>query len=87
MSSSQKKFPRWKVQFISYKSADRSGTKIRWPKKKWDVPRDRWRALGFLIRMDIQEAKARAKQLNAQALMAKQEKRLWKMRLEELSTD
>ena len=81
---SKKKFPKWKVQFISYQKEDRDGTKIRWPKKEWDVPRERWRALGFITRMSASEARSRAKQLNALAIIKKQELRLRKLRLEEL---
>ena len=80
----KKKFPRWKVQFVSYKKEDREGTKVRWPKKEWDVPHDRWRALGFIARMSAVEARARARQLNALAIVKKQELQLRKLRLEEL---
>jgi hypothetical protein len=81
---SKKKFPKWKVQFVSYKKADMPVSCAQKPKKEWDVPRERWRALGFLARMSRDEAQARAKQLNSLELVQRQEKKLRILRLEEL---
>lgn len=80
------KFPRWKVQFISHKKADTAESKAQKAKKEWDVSSERWRTLGFLPRMSLSEAKARAKQLNALKLIKAQERRLRLLRLEELQT-
>jgi hypothetical protein len=60
----KKKSPQWKVQFISYKSSDTQNLKAKKPQKTWDVSKARWRILGFLSPMTIEEAKARARQLS-----------------------
>lgn len=82
--SGKKKFPKWKVQFVSYKKADAQNSNAAKPKKEWDVSKERWRALGFLTRMSVDEAKTRAKQLNSLEIIKRQEKRLRQMKLEEL---
>lgn len=82
----RKKHPNWKVQFISYKSEDIPHSKAKHPKKEWDIPKERWRSLGFLIRMSVEEARSRAKQLNSQAFIRKQEQRFRKLQLEECDT-
>ncbi|MDR3606239.1 MAG: hypothetical protein P4M08_02535 [Oligoflexia bacterium] len=79
----KKKHPKWKVQFVSYKKEDTRGSKAKLPKREWDVPRERWRALGFVTRMTYEEARARSKQLNSLELIKRQEKRLRLLRLEE----
>ena len=78
-----KKWPRWKVQFVSYKKSDTTGSRAEKPKKSWDIPKERWRSLGFHGRLTAADARARAKQLNNLRLLQNQEKRLRKLRLEE----
>ncbi len=46
------------------------------------MPKDRWRALGFYPSMSLSDANARAKQLNAQGLIKRQEERLRKQQLD-----
>lgn len=72
----KKSAPKWKLQFVSYKKADTKKSFANDPKKEWDVHRDRWRALGFNARLTLEEARARAKQLNAQRWIQAQEKRV-----------
>jgi hypothetical protein len=79
----KKKSPRWKVQFISYKKEDAQDLKAKKPQKTWDVFKERWRVLGFLAPMTLEEAKARAKQLNSMAFIKKQEESLRRFQLEE----
>ena len=62
----KKSDPRWKVQFVSYKSKDTKNSNAVKAKKEWDVDPDRWRSLGFHKLMTLDEAKVRARQLNAQ---------------------
>lgn len=74
--------PRWKVQFISYKNKDIQASKAAKPKKEWDVDSDRWRGLGFHSLMTFEEARVRARQLNAQRHLKEQEKRIQLQKLE-----
>lgn len=46
-------------------------------KKEWDVDKNRWRALGFHSGMSLEDARVRAKQINAQRFLKEQEKRLY----------
>ncbi len=69
----KKSSPQWKVQFISFKKSDTQKSKAKKPKREWDIPKARWISLGFSMSMTIDEAKSRAKQLNAQALLKRQE--------------
>jgi hypothetical protein len=78
----KKSAPPWKVQFVSYKSTDTEGSNVRKSKREWDIPTDRWQVLGFHRFMTISDAKARAKQLNAQNYLRRQEEKLRKMHLE-----
>ena len=72
----KKKAPKWKVQFVSYSKVDHKASNAKKPKKEWDLSKDRWRPLGFLETMSLKEVRARAKQLNAQNKIKKQEDRL-----------
>jgi len=72
----KKSAPQWKLQFISYKKVDIGHSPAKNPKKEWDVQPDRWRSIGFNSKMTIEEAKTRAKQLNAQRWIKEQEKRI-----------
>jgi len=78
----KKSAPQWKVQFLSYKKKDFPDSKAKKPKKEWDIPKERWRTLGFHSLMSIGEANARAKQLNAQEFIKHQEERIRKMELD-----
>lgn len=77
----KKSKPKWKVQYVSYSKKDFNHSKST--KKEWDIQNDRWRPLGFLNSMSINEAKARAKQLNALDQIRKQEERIQKLKMEE----
>ena len=75
--------PQWKLQFVSYKSQDTKDSNATKAKKEWDVDSDRWRTLGFHKRMTIEEAKIRAKQLNARDFVKRQEERIQRIAIEE----
>lgn len=77
--NSKKSHPRWKLQFISYKKKDLTESNAKRPKKEWDLPKERWRTLGFHSHMRISDARARARQLNAQANIKRQEERIKKI--------
>ncbi len=68
----KKSLPAWKVQFISYKDG----------KKEWDIPSDRWATLGFNKFMSVKEGQSRARQLNAQRHLKRQEYRIRKLQLD-----
>ncbi len=72
----KKSAPHWKVQFVSYKNEDIKDSTASKPKLEWDVKKPRWYALGFHPHMTLEEARARAKQLNAQLHIKNQEKRV-----------
>jgi hypothetical protein len=72
----KKKKPNWKVQFVSHKKSDTCLSSARKPKKEWDVPKERWRALGFHNLMTWEEASVRAKQLNALEMVKRQERQI-----------
>lgn len=55
----------WKLQFTSHKMEHTKSSTAKKPKKEWDIPKSRWHSLGFQQSMTIEQAKARAKQLNA----------------------
>ena len=57
------------LQFVSYKTKDVINSNAQKLKKEWDVDPDRWRSLGIHKLMTIEEAKVRAKQLNAQDIV------------------
>lgn len=73
---SKKSEPKWKVQYISFKKQDITESKAAKPKKTWDISTERWTGLGFYKYMTEKEAKARAKQLNTQLHIRRQEERL-----------
>ncbi len=75
----KKSNPTWKVQFISFKKSDTQNSKAKKPKREWDIPNDRWLSLGFAEAMNLVEAKSRAKQLNAQVQLKRQEEQLRKI--------
>lgn len=72
----KKAAPHWKVQFISFRKEDTAGSTAKKPKREWDIHRDRWPALGFNAFMTLDEARVRAKQLNAQHHLRRQEQEL-----------
>ncbi|CAM6000256.1 unnamed protein product [Sphagnum balticum] len=75
----RKSAPSWKVQFVSYKKADiRPECRAKKPKREWDIRRERWQVLGFSTFMTIEESRARARQLNAQAHLKRQEEQILK---------
>lgn len=77
----KKSAPQWKVQYVSYKKSDqREGISAEMPKRTWDIPKDRWRVLGFHHWMSLREAQARTRQLNAQLQLKRQEECLKKAR-------
>ena len=71
--------PKWKVQYVSFKKSDTKHSVAKYPKKEWDIAKDRWLALGFYKYMSLDEAKARASQLNSQLEIKRQEERLIKI--------
>ncbi len=71
--------PKWKVQYVSFKKSDIKHSVTKYPKKEWDIAKDRWLALGFYKYMTLDEAKARASQLNSQLEIKRQEERLIKI--------
>lgn len=79
----KKSDPRWKLQFVSYKSQDTKDSNAIKAKKEWDVDPDRWRSLGFHKMMTLDEAKIRARQLNAQDFVKRQEERIQRISIEE----
>lgn len=72
----KKSAPQWKLQFIFYKNEDCAESKAKKPKKEWDIGSDCWPPLGFHKQMSIEDAKVRAKQLNADLYARKQEKQI-----------
>ena len=72
----KKAAPHWKVQFISFRKEDTAASKAKKPKREWDINRSRWPALGFNVFMTLDEARARAKQLNAQQHLRRQEEEM-----------
>lgn len=74
----KKSEPKWKVQYVSFKKSDYKDSKAKFPKKEWDISTERWIALGFYRYLNLEEAKIRARQLNSQLEIKKQEERLLK---------
>ena len=73
----KKSVPNWKVQYISLRKKDRKITSTAKAKKTtWDVAKHRWSVLGFHTTMHLDEAQVRAKQLNSQLLLKKQEEKI-----------
>lgn len=81
----KKSHPQWKVQFVSYKKVDVTNSTAIKPKKEWDVPKERWKALGFHSTLTLEEARSRATQLNAQASLKRQEELVRKLELDRLN--
>jgi len=79
----KKSCPKWKVQFVSYKKEDAKNSSTEKPKKEWDVEKTKWRSLGFHSLMTLDEARVRAKQLNAQAFLKEQERRTQLRKIED----
>ena len=79
----KKSDPHWKLQFVSYKSQDTKDSNAIKAKKEWDVDPDRWRTLGFHKMMTLDEAKIRARQLNAQDFLKRQEERIQRIAIKE----
>ena len=67
------KLPRWKVQFITYQKS----------RCEWDIAKERWNSIGFDTSMTLEQAKSRAKQINAQSEKKRQE--IERKKLEEKS--
>ena len=67
--------PHWKIQFITYKKAETQNSNAQKPRKEWDVPTRRWNSLGFKDSMTLEQARCRAKQINAQIEIKRQESR------------
>ena len=65
----------WKLQFASHKKKHAQESKAKKPKKEWDIPKSRWFSLGFQSKMTIEQARARAQQLNAKLHMKRHEER------------
>ncbi len=65
----------WKLQFITHKKIDTVASKAKRPRKEWDIPQRKWSALGFHSQMGFEIARSRAKQLNAQLELRRQEER------------
>ena len=75
----RKSSPKWKLQFVSYRRADiKPECRAKKPKREWDLPKPRWQALGLNTFMTPEEARSRAKQLNAQHHLKRQEVQLKK---------
>ncbi len=75
----------WKLQFVSHKKKHATNSKASKPKKEWDIPKSRWHSLGFQPQMTIEQARARAKQLNAKLHIKRHEER--RLALEEQITN
>jgi hypothetical protein len=72
--------PTWKIQYVSYKPQDRKSTsQAKISKTTWDLSKDRWRPLGFHPSMSFLEAQARARQLNSQLRLKRQEEQIKKI--------
>lgn len=71
--------PKWKVQYVSFKKSDYENSTAKFPKKEWDICTYRWCALGFYRYMTLEEAKVRARQLNSQLEIKRQEEQLLKI--------
>lgn len=70
----RKSSPKWKVQFVSYKKMDiKPECRAKKPRREWNIPKARWQALGFNTFMTLEEARSRAKQLNDQQHLKRQE--------------
>lgn len=74
--------PQWKIQFITQKKEFARESQAKIPRKEWDIPKGRWSSIGFSATMNIDEARTRAKQLNAQLELGRQEERRRKIETE-----
>ncbi len=64
-----------KLQFASDKLKRAITSTAKKPKKEWDISKARWYALGFQPKMTVEQARARAQQLNARLHTKHQEER------------
>lgn len=71
----KKSFPSWKLQFVSAKKIHTPQSTAKFPRRTWDIPKDRWTELGFHKHMGPDEARARQRQLNSQLALKRQEER------------
>ena len=39
--ANRKTEPKWKIQYVSFKKADTVGSTTKYPKKEWDISKDR----------------------------------------------
>mgnify|MGYP001575623283 CR=1 FL=1 len=72
----KKRPPTWKIQYVSYKRQDLSEPISPTSRRTWDIPRERWRSMGFHLGMNLAEAKTRSRQLNAQLMLKRQEEKI-----------
>jgi hypothetical protein len=73
----KKSIPNWKVQYISTRKKDRKPDSIaKITKTAWDMSKMRWSTLGFHSTMNFVEAQVRARQLNSQLSLKKQEEKI-----------
>ncbi|MCB0404739.1 MAG: hypothetical protein KDD51_08115 [Bdellovibrionales bacterium] len=79
----KKSLPHWKLQYISFKKTDTTLSKAKKPKREWDISKDRWLGLGFNKQMTLEEARARARQINAQLHLRRQEEQIRKIEEEQ----
>ena len=75
----KKSEPKWKIQFVSHKKEHNQSSTAKNPKKTWNIPRERWRGLGFRGSMTLEQARARQRQLNSQNELKRQEERRQKI--------
>lgn len=80
----KKKSPNWKIQYISTRKKDRKENSVaKITKTTWDISKDRWSSLGFHQSMTVDEVQARARQLNAQLQLKRQEEVVQKIKIKE----
>ncbi len=80
----KKNLPNWKIQYISTRKKDRKENSVaKITKTTWDVSKDRWSSLGFHQSMTVDEAHARARRLNAQLQLKRQEEVVQKIKITE----
>ena len=75
--------PHWKLQFITYKKSETQTSNAQKPRKEWDISKKRWNSLGFKDSMTIDQARSRAKQINSQIEIKRQEARRKKIEQEQ----
>lgn len=75
----------WKLQFASHKKEHTKNSSAIKPKKEWDIPKSRWYSLEFQPHMTVEQARARAKQLNSRLHLKQVEER--RLALEKQKTE